>query len=83
MYRSTDIPSIAFLETISDAHTVTTILILKKIEVEMGMACSTKDQKFRTNNLIGGLRENVNIMLKWYIAGWQDFDWVSLIKSRV
>jgi len=48
----------------------------------MGMACSTKDQKFRMNNLIG-LGENVNIMLKWYITGWQDFDWVHLIKSRV
>jgi hypothetical protein len=49
----------------------------------MGMACSTNDQKFRMNNFIGGLGEKVNIMLKWYITGWQNFVWVHLIKSRV
>jgi hypothetical protein len=33
----------------------------------MGKACSRNDQKFRMNNLIGGLGKNVNIILKWYI----------------
>jgi hypothetical protein len=40
----------------------------------MGMACSTNDEKFRMNNLIERLGENVNIMLKWCITGWQDLD---------